>query len=55
MYCKCGKELMIKMEYIGTPINREREYYCICGAIYKGIPSKDELEEVKTFVDKELK
>lgn len=42
---KCGKELYIKMEYIGAPLHIEREYYCVCGAVYKGIPGK-KLEEV---------
>jgi len=55
MMCKCGKSLNIKMTYVGTPVDREREYYCICGAIYKGIPSKGILEEVTTFTEKELK
>lgn len=55
MECKCGKQLNIKMEYIGTPVNKEREYFCHCGAIYKGIPSEGKLEEVSTIVEKELK
>ncbi len=56
MNCKkCGKTLNVKMTYVGTPVDREREYYCICGAIYKGIPSKGILEEVTTFTEKELK
>ena len=56
MNCKhCGKTLNIKMEFIGTPVNREREYFCSCGAIYKGIPSEGKLEEITSFVKKELK
>lgn len=56
MLCKkCGRQLNIYMQYIGTPVDREREYYCECGAIYKGIPAKGILEEVNTFVEKELK
>jgi hypothetical protein len=43
------------MEYVGTPVDREREYYCVCGAIYKCTPSKGQLEEVSSFVEKELK
>lgn len=42
---KCGKELNIKMEYVGAPITIEREYYCSCGAIYKGLPGQ-KLKEV---------
>lgn len=46
MICKhCGKELRVKMQYIGAPLTVEREYYCSCGAVYKGVPGK-ELKEV---------
>jgi len=43
------------MEYVGTPIDQERHYFCDCGAMYKAIPSKGILEEVSSFVEKELK
>lgn len=56
MFCKrCGKELNIRMFDVGMPVDQEREYYCNCGAVFKGIPAKGTLEEVPTFVEKELK
>ena len=54
--CNCGRDLALKMEYIGTPIDQEREYYCLgCGKVYKGTPKTGKYEEVKTIVEKELK
>lgn len=56
MKCKkCGQLLIIKISYIGAPVNREREYVCnACGIEYKGIPEKGYLEEIVPFVKKEL-
>lgn len=43
---KCNKLLEIKMSFVGTPVNQEREYVCSsCNIEYIGIPSKNELRE----------
>lgn len=56
MKCKhCGRLLIIKMGYVGAPLSQEREYFCqVCNINYKGIPSKGFLEEIPTFIKKEL-
>lgn len=53
--CSCGKALHIKMEYVGTPVTQEREYYCSCGKVYKCVPKDGVLKEVPSVVEKELK